>query len=84
MVPHLAEEIYSYLPHKTTDSFFKENGIVVKAEWNNENIKNLLETVLDIRSEINKEHGSETSGVAVNVRLPLVLFRNLPVNGAFF
>lgn len=80
MVPHLAEELHSYLPQKTTDSFFKEQHTDIKTEWRNENLNKFMEVVLDIKSEINKEFGSETLGVAVNVRLPLILFRNLLVN----
>lgn len=80
MVPHLAEEIYSYFPHRTTDSFFKDHQIYVKPEWKNKGISKLLDTILDIKSEINKEYGSETVFIDVNVQLPLILFRNLPVS----
>lgn len=81
MVPHLAEELYSHLPQKTTDSFFKEQQFKIPKEWNNDNIKKFMETMLDVKSEINKEYGSETLGIAVNVKLPVVLFQNLAVSG---
>lgn len=83
MVPHLAEEIYSYLPQKAADSFFKDQQVYVKQEWRNENLNKLLELILDVKSEINKEFGSETLGIGVNVRLPLILFRNLSVSTFF-
>lgn len=84
MVPHLAEEIYSYLPHKAADSFFKDRQVYIKQEWRNENLNKLLDVILDVKSEINKEFGSETLGIGVNVRLPLILFRNLSVSKYVF
>lgn len=83
MVPHLAEEIYSHLPQRQTDSFFKDHQVFVKQEWRNEYLNKLLEIVLDIKSEINKEFGSETLGIGINVRLPLIVFRNLSVSKCF-
>lgn len=80
IVPHLAEELYSFLTQKTADSFFMQRPLTVKNEWQNENLAKFMAMVLDIRTEINKEHTTGTLDVAVNVRLPLLHFRNLSVS----
>lgn len=82
IVPHLAEEIYSYLPQKTSSSFFKTSPIIPDPQWRNNEISDLMDVILNIKKDINREYGASTLGISVDVTFSKICFDLLLVSAA--
>lgn len=61
ILPHLVEEIYMNLPQKNQGSFFQNaQHFSIGEHWSNDVVKSVMDAVLNIRKEINKELSTNT------------------------
>lgn len=67
IVPHLAEELYSHFPWKKSSSYFTGVSYTPDPQWRNMSIIELMDIVLNIKRDINKEHGADTLGISVDI-----------------
>lgn len=69
ILPHLAEELYSHLTFKDTDSFFKTKKMDIPKEWHSENVFRVMTRILNFKKEINKQAGATTLTKSVTLFL---------------
>lgn len=70
IVPHLVEEMFLYLPQKSGHkTYFTSPHNEPEAQWKNFNIEKLMIFILNVKKEINRQHGANT--VNLNVELGL-------------
>ncbi|XP_060534697.1 isoleucine--tRNA ligase, mitochondrial [Cylas formicarius] len=69
IVPHLAEELYSYLPQKGGGTFFTDQRLQARSCWEDLEVARAMELLLDVRKEINRECGAATLDRAVSLQL---------------
>lgn len=66
MVPHLAEEMYQHLPQREK-TYFTSVHAQPATDWEDEKVNELMEVILRIRRDVNKE--LETGTAHANVSL---------------
>lgn len=70
ILPHMIEEAYTHLPQRDTDSFFMRKPLKVNNQWYNEDINKLVDSILDVKKDINKNYGASTLGLDVIFKVP--------------
>lgn len=78
IIPHLIEELYTYLSIKETHYFFQVN-YNVEEYWNDANIENVMEVILSIRRDIHKNVGANTTDKKVCIEISNSFFVSLQV-----
>ncbi|XP_045462835.1 isoleucine--tRNA ligase, mitochondrial isoform X2 [Harmonia axyridis] len=75
MLPHLVEEIYRYIPiEKRGESYFTTIHSEIQDGWKNNDVKEIMDIILDIRKNLNLQLGSASNTVDVNIKLTNKLF----------
>lgn len=81
IVPHLAEELYSHLPQKQqVDSFFQIDYQQMENDWDNIEIYEMMEVLMNIKKQINKTVGANTLDKMVYVHLSKKIMNVLKVS----
>lgn len=80
IVPHLVEELYLHLPQKQTTSFFQVD-YEVKDDWDNVEIEEIMEVLLSIKKEINKNVDGNTLQKRIEIELSEKFLNLLKVTG---
>lgn len=78
IVPHLVEEVYMYRTDAKMGTFFKTETIRVCDDWNQPKIKESVETALDIKKYLNKQH-SNTTDLKTELTVSDDIYRSLQV-----
>lgn len=81
MVPHLTEELYEHLPQKATGSYFKRERFTTDSDWKDERVEDVMEVVLKIKGDINREFGAETGMLSVSITLSRENYEKFIVSG---
>lgn len=68
IVPHLIEEMYLHLSQKEK-TYFTSVHSEPPLEWEDEKVNGLMEVVLKIRRDVNKELGTSTAHMNVSLLL---------------
>ncbi|XP_044766597.1 isoleucine--tRNA ligase, mitochondrial isoform X2 [Coccinella septempunctata] len=77
MLPHLIEEIYMNSTTKKGESFFKTHHKGINCDWKNDEVKEIMDIVLDIKKNFNLQLGSASSSMDVNIKLSTELFERI-------
>lgn len=83
IVPHLAEEMYDYFPWKNSASYFTSTPVTPDPQWRNTCINDLMDIILNIKKDINKEHGANTLGISVDITCSTNFVDMLMVSNGF-
>jgi isoleucyl-tRNA synthetase len=60
IVPHLVEEMFLYLRQKNGKTFFTSTHGKPESHWNDAAVNKVMDVVLSIKKDINKEVGAST------------------------
>jgi isoleucyl-tRNA synthetase len=60
IVPHLVEEMFLYLPQKNGKTYFTSTHGKPESHWNDVAVNKVMDVVLSIKKDINKEVGAST------------------------
>lgn len=81
ILPHLAEELYSHLPQKKSDSLLQNFDCDANSSWQNEEVCGFVEDyLLGMKREVNQRHGANVTSLDVQVRVSEGLFTDVQVN----
>ncbi|XP_044269730.1 isoleucine--tRNA ligase, mitochondrial isoform X2 [Tribolium madens] len=69
IVPHLVEEMFLHLPQKNGKTFFTSTHSKAETYWKNDTVDKVMEVVLNIKKDINKEIGAGTQNTVVKIGL---------------
>lgn len=78
IIPHLIEELYSYLPIKKTNYFF-QLSYNVEEYWNDANLEKVMNVIISIKRDIHKNVGTNTIDKKVCVEVSSSFFASLQV-----
>lgn len=79
MVPHLAEEMYHYLPQRNSKTYFTKNHENPNSSWQDESLENVMEDILNCRRDINKRLETGTFDADVTITCSKEFFLKLKV-----
>lgn len=83
MVPHLAEELYLYFPHKTSKTYFTRIPPKPESFWNNDKMEQVMKVILNCKKDINKILEANTMDAEVNIIFSKDLCKSLQVRRIF-
>ncbi|KAK9885904.1 hypothetical protein WA026_013778 [Henosepilachna vigintioctopunctata] len=67
ILPHLVEELYSYLPTKRGKTYFTSFHEKIQQNWKNDDVQQIMDVILDIRKNFNLQIGTGTNVMDVNI-----------------
>nr|XP_015840363.1 PREDICTED: isoleucine--tRNA ligase, mitochondrial isoform X2 [Tribolium castaneum] len=67
IVPHFVEEMFLHLPHKNGKTYFTSTHSKAETCWKNDVVDKVMEVILNIKKEINKEIGAGTQNTVVKI-----------------
>lgn len=83
ILPHLVEEININVPTNTQKCFFRKFHKGINHSWENNDVNEVMNVVLEIRKNLNLQLGSTTNKMNVNIQLHTILYEKFQVISTF-